>query len=145
MKELDDLSASFSQEFAQEALTKMLPPKLLYRFRAWMRKMRPKTHLEAKKFEQIVMDKIDEIYSMKTLAKNEYQASFYDSGVVKMDFGPDVPEKVKEAAMKWAKRRGLQPVEASLTKTAGATATVTYAAGQMSSAGICVKRMRWTA
>jgi|SRR5271166_6055944 len=143
---IDQLSAEFSQELAQEALVKMLPPKLLYRFRSWMRKMRPKGHLEAKKFEQIIMDKIDEIYSMKTLAKNEAQASFYDSGIVKMDFGPDVPEKVKDAAMKWAKRRGLMPVEATLNKTQGAANSVIYSSTKThDTSGICIKRMRWSA
>ena len=142
---IDELSAEFSETIAHEALVKMLPPKLLYRFRAWMRKLRPPAHMPSQKVEQIILDAIDDIYAMKTLAKNEAQASFYDSGIVKMDFGPDVPERVKEAAMKWAKRRGLQAVEASLNKKQGAFNSVIYASSSTAStSGVCVKRMRWT-
>lgn len=142
---IDTLSTQFTQELTSEALEKMLPPKLLYRFRAWMRKMRPENHVQAAKLKELIVNKIEEIYASKSLAKNEAQASFYDDGIVKMDFGPAVPDKVKKAAMAWAKRRGLNPVEATLTKSAGSAESIMYQGSVIPAEayGICLKRVRW--
>jgi hypothetical protein len=116
MKDIDQVSA----ELTEELLAKALPPKLLYRYRSWMRRMRPRT-------TQDVLS-LTEIQPIENLKKNEAQATFFDSGHIKIDFGPNVPEKVKKAALEWAKRKGLKAVESSLTKSATASQSVLYSA-----------------
>lgn len=145
IQDLDQIAAELTQELGTETLSKSLPPKIAYRFRAWMRKMHPKSTVEVKKMEQLLQSKLDEFYAMKTLAKNETMASVYDNGVVKLDFGAEVPEKIKKAAMAWARRRGLTATEATLAKSMGAPTSVTYAMGNPTGFSVCVKRIKWEA
>ena len=67
-------------------------------------------------------------FNVASLQKNELMATVFDSGAIKFDFGPDVPEEVKEAAMMWAKRRGLEATEASLNKSANSFNYVVFGA-----------------
>lgn len=145
MNDVDQISAELTQELGAETLSKAMPPKIAYRFRAWMRKMRPKSIGEVKKMEQLFQSKLDEFYAMQTLAKNETMASVFDNGTVKLDFGAEVPEKTKKAAMAWARRRGLTAIEATLAKSANAPTSVTYSSGDSDSFGICMKRIKWEA
>lgn len=50
------------------------------------------------------------------LSKSQANISFFENGAIQMDFGKSVPEKVKKAALEWAKRKGLKAVEATLAK-----------------------------
>ena len=142
---IDDLSVELSQEIALENLEKKLPPKLMYRYRRWMRRMHPQTgpyHFGV--VNQAMTQKMEDIEAGSDLAKNEAMASFYDNGIVKMDFGPDVDPKVKEAALKWAKRRGLNPVEASLNKGADSFQSAVFSVdAEPAEVGTCTKRLRW--
>ena len=144
--DIDELSTELSKEIAFERIEKALPPKLLYRWRNWMRRMRTQMPepVAAEKFEQAVNDKFDELVSIKTLAKNEAQASFYENGIVKMDFGSDIDPKVKEAAMRWAKKKGLKAIEANLQKSIGEPITVMFAADGSTQRGQLVKCLRWS-
>jgi hypothetical protein len=53
----------------------------------------------------------------KALSKSAYGVNLMDSGEMKMEFGPEVPELVKKRAMEWAKKRGLRVKESSLGKS----------------------------
>jgi hypothetical protein len=145
--DIDTLSAELTRELTFDSIEKGMPPKLAYRFQAWMRRMRSRPvvrNMGIGKFEQMVFEKFQELQDMQVLAKNEARASFYDSGVVKMDFGSDVNPKAKEAALKWAKRRGLTVSEASLVKSADSMSSYTFSNAQISdNVGTCVKRMKW--
>lgn len=146
MINIDDLSTELSKEIALENLEKKLPPKLLYRFRKWMRRMRPRagTVMPTEKFEQLVSSQFSEIEEVSNLAKNEAMASFYDNGIVKMDFGAEVNPKVREAALKWAKKKGLNAIEASLNKSSDKPSSFVFSSvEEFSEFGSCVKRLRW--
>ena len=145
--DIDTLSAELSHELMFESIEKSLPPKLAYRFQAWMRRMRRRPIVQQMgigKFEQIVTDKMKEIKSHQSLAKNEALASFYDTGIVKMDFGSDIDPKIKEAAIKWAKRRGLKVAEASLAKSEAGITSYTFATEYVGNEGSCLKQIKWT-
>lgn len=145
--DIDKVSLELTQEIALESIEKTLPPKLLYRFRRWMRQMRqtsPIANLPVGKFEQIVFEKFKEIQSSTALAKNEAAASFYDGGIIKMDFGSDIKASVKDAALRWAKKKGLKVVEMSLNKSADEVSTYKFAASDSASEGHCIKRVKWS-
>jgi hypothetical protein len=139
---IDDLSLELTREIALENVEKALPPKLLYRFRRWMRMHGgrvPSAHLQ-----HLVTEKFEEISNLANLQKNEAAVSMFDNGIVKMDFGSDVDPKVKDAALKWARRRGLTPVEASLNKSANIPQSFVFAADpDFAEYGRCKKRLRW--
>ncbi|HSV26693.1 MAG TPA: hypothetical protein VLH60_02265, partial [Sedimentisphaerales bacterium] len=121
------LALEIGQTFKAEPLRKYLPPSLAYRIRKWLQ--RTGTRATSKKqLAQLLTQKFEEYVAVSQLKKNEALASVYDGGVVKMDFGPEVDDKLRKAALQWAKKRGLKPVEASLKKSAGSTSYVLYAA-----------------
>ena len=99
-----------------------LPPKLRYRFKRFIQKL-VHTHGDQAAGPERVEKMAKEMTKMMQelmgtpLAKNESRFSTYDNGCVRLDFGEDVPDRVKKAAMNWAKSRGLSAVEASLTKS----------------------------
>lgn len=146
--DIDKVSLELSQEIALESIEKTLPPKLLYRFRRWMRQMRqtsPIAEMPVGKFEQIVFEKFKEIQAASdVLAKNEASAAFYDGGIIKMDFGSDIKSSVKEAALRWAKKKGLKVVEISLNKSTAAVSTYKFATSDESTQGKCIKKIKWT-
>lgn len=143
MVNIDEISAQLTRELCVEYLEKALPPKMLYRLRLSLKKLQPRSPVEAKKIEKILNTKLEDYYAIGTLQKNEAMASLYDNGLIKMDFGPNVSEKLKKAAMLWAKRRGLKPVEATLAKSSDAVYSVTFTPKTVSGFGICVKRIKW--
>lgn len=49
------------------------------------------------------------------------RTEFHENGMIKMEFDRNTPEHIKKAALKWAKKRGLKPVEASLNKSANSS------------------------
>ena len=53
-------------------------------------------------------------------------ATVYDSGAVRLEFGPEVSEELKQRAVKWAQKRGLKPVEASMAKSDGSRQSITF-------------------
>ena len=138
-RDIDTVSADLTQELTFASLEKTLPPKLLYRFRAWMKKFRPSPD-EVKEVQKAM----NFIESVKSLKKNESLASFYDDGHIRLDFGSDVSPKVKEAAMKWAKKRGLKASEASLDKSASAPSYVIMSTGQPISINTPLKSIKFS-
>jgi hypothetical protein len=145
--DIDSLSLEMAESMIEgEGLSKAIPPKLYYRLRAWLRHMHP-TNMPREELKQkvtaAIAEKMEELTALNQLKKNEFMASLYDSGTVKLDFGSDVPEEVKKAAMGWAKRKGLRPIEASLNKSAGTVNTMVYSSSENTLSGRCVKRLKW--
>jgi hypothetical protein len=68
---------------------------------------------------QMVHNKFERASALESLLKNEVMVAAFDDGDLRFDFGAKVPEKIKKAAIEWAKKRGLRPVEASLAKSVG--------------------------
>lgn len=104
-----------------------LPPKLRYRFRRFLQRLVSNPHVQQQNREQRVQKMAEEMAKMiqeetgTPLAKNEMRCSEYENGCIKLDFGSDVPDDIKKAAIQWAKKRGLSPVEASLSKSANSS------------------------
>ena len=122
MNELDKMAIELTKSFKKVSL----PPKLKYKVKKWLQSVSPQTPdkqmdrrrvMETAKTEltRALLHHID----ARPLAKNEIMASQYDNGALRFDFGSDVPDQVKHAAMVWAKKRGLNPVEASMNKNQG--------------------------
>lgn len=53
-------------------------------------------------------------------------ARVHSDGIVKLDFGAEVPQSIKKAAIDWAKRKGLKPIEANLSKSNSSISSVVY-------------------
>jgi hypothetical protein len=124
-----------------EKLSKVqLPPKLRYRIRAWIKKMRG-TGAQPIHVEQNLTRKFEEALALKSLKKNEVMASFYKNGALKLDFGGGVSEKAKQAAFEWAKKKGLKIAESSLAKSQGANSSVIFNTSNGSSE--CIGRAKW--
>ena len=123
--DVDSVSADLTQELALTPLEKKLPPKLLYRFRKWMKQFRG-PHAAQPQVQKSLAIAFDHMEAVKSLKKHEVMTSIYDTGAIRMDFGSDVDKKVKDAAMRWAKNRGLRATEASLDKATGSPSYVTY-------------------
>ena len=66
-------------------------------------------------------------YEIDILQKNEVAAYEYDNGLIHLDFGEEVPEDVKQAAIRWAKKRKLNIVEASLRKSISSRSSIVFA------------------
>jgi hypothetical protein len=127
-----------------------LPPKLKSKFHAWMK------HLMSTKINTLEPAKKHEIYQEfrdllvkrltenAPLAKNEIGVTTHKNGVVKMEFGADVPEDVKKAALSWAKRRGLSPVDMKLAKSQNSPASHMFASGLSTSPDAIIDQYRWS-
>lgn len=127
-KNIDDLALSIMREAAGQDLSKALPPRIAYRLRHWFQRQGRRVKMgDAKAVAAQVAQKMEAAMVLKELKKNQFMARVHDDGIVKMDFGADVPEQVRKAAMSWAKRRGLKPVEASLVKKENGPYSITYA------------------
>lgn len=135
--DLDQVALGLAQDLEKTAI----PPKVYNKLRLWLRKLRS-TRTGVK---DVVAQKAEDLAAFNSLAKNEVMASFYSSGIMKMDFGSEVSDSAKKAALRWAKRRGLKVVEASLAKSAGAPST--YVLGLTEDIvpyGPCLKRTKWS-
>ncbi len=104
-----------------------LPPKLKYRFRRFMQHLVHSSGPDSKagperveKMAAEMVKMINEELHGSPLAKNEARFSTYENGSVRLDFGSDVPDNVKKAAISWAKNRGLTAIEASMAKSMNA-------------------------
>lgn len=141
--DVDQLSLQLTEALrSREDLSKGIPPKLYYRLRSWLKRMRPENAALAGAGEAMTEKFETAIYAEK-LHKNEFAASVFEGGQVRLDFGADVPDTVKEAALRWAKRRGLRPVEASLQKSSTGSSSITFATGADSALGTCLRRVTY--
>lgn len=137
-----DLIKTMSEN--QKSIKKALPPKLQYRVRAWLRSLGIRGVPRAKA-KQFITQKFEEEVAVRSLAKNETMASFYEDKVVKFDFGAEVPDRVKKAALSWAKKRGLKAVEASLSKSTSSSGQLVVAPNDTSVdlMAKCLRRIRF--
>jgi hypothetical protein len=88
--------------------------------------------------------KILQATDVESLGKNEIMASSFSDGSIKLDFGSEVPEKVKAAAMVWAKKRGLSPVESSLAKSISTTSSVMFVLENRAKDSVCTNKTKWS-
>lgn len=145
--DIDSLSAELTRELSLTPLEKALPPKLRYRFYKWLKQHGSHgPHLAQQKVQHAVEKAYNHVEAVKELRKNEVMTSLYDNGFIRMDFGGDVDPKVKDAAMKWAKRRGLKASEASVNKSNAphAPSYVMFSDGTAQSHGICIKYSKYS-
>lgn len=119
MNDLDKMALELSKSFRSVAL----PPKLRYKVKKWLKSISaqaPDKQMDRRRVMQTAKSELTEALlrhiNVKPLAKNELMASKYDNGAIRFDFGAEVPDNIKRAAMSWAKKRGLNPVEASMQK-----------------------------
>lgn len=134
-KDIDDLTLQIAGQSVADDLRKALPPRIAYRLRHWLRQQGRAGRLkDPRRVVQQVTQKMEQVLSVKSLKKNQFMARVHGDGIVKMDFGAEVPEHVRKAAMSWAKRRGLKPIESSLAKSQSSTFSVTYASTNRSKA-----------
>ena len=130
-----------------------LPPKLRYKLKKWLKSLRSAEtgvkQSDQRHLMQVVKNEIIAAVKDKMetdeLAKNEVMASAFNDGSVKMDFGSDVPDEIKKAALKWAKDRGLKPTEASLAKNLQSATSVLFGRSNKTPATslVCEKRRKW--
>jgi hypothetical protein len=147
MIDVDSFSTELTQELAFSPLEKMLPPRLRYRYYKWLkqfRNMQTPGRVPVKEVHKSVNRAFEHISALKELKKNEVMTSFYDNGAIRMDFGGDVDQKVKDAAMRWAKKKGLRASEASLDKSDGSPSYTVYSTEGQSAKGICVKYAKYS-
>lgn len=144
--DIDQAALELATSDNLDNMFKALPPKLAYRFRRWAQQHQRHPKVAPKRIAQVLAQKIEEAQALQSLAKNEVMTSVYDNGLVKLDFGAAVPEAIKKAAMAWAKRKGLKPIEASLNKSQNSPESLVLSTGDVDSLECqCVKRSRWAA
>lgn len=120
-RDLDEITLSVATSMAAEPIFKGLDPKIRFKLYKWLYK---DSAPEMK--TNMLIQKMEELMSTQKLEKNESMFTFYNNGAVKMDFGPNVSDKVKKAAMDWAKRKGLNAVEIPLKKSANSPYTIIF-------------------
>ena len=148
-KDINQLSIEIAKATTLEELTKAMPPRLAARFRAWMRSLHPGTRANPSMMNRVrrmMTQKMEELIRSKTLQKNEAMVSAYNNGMVRMDFGSDVSEDVKKAAMAWAKKRGLKAIEASLQKSETSSGYAIFAPNKEITVDEvkCLETKKWT-
>jgi hypothetical protein len=141
---IDEATLAMAKAF-NSPLEKTLPPKLAYRLRQWFKKLSQTTNLKDPQIQKTVLDaiieKAEELNFISDLKKNEVAASVYANGSIKMIFGEKVSPKTKAQAMAWAKKRGLDPVEATLNKSEDTKEEVVFGDLNLSK---CLKRIRFS-
>lgn len=142
----DSLSASLTRELAFSPLEKALPPKLRYRFYKWLKQFgrHASAAPKAPQVKQVVEKAYNHMKAIKELKKNEVMTSLYDNGFVRMDFGGDIDKKVKDAAMGWAKKRGLKATEASINKADGTSSHIIFGGDSKEPKGVCLKYAKYS-
>lgn len=133
-KSFDTISLNIMSDQLAADLHKALPPRIEAKLRSWFRRQGARLRFKgvkdktdwADQVASAITQKMEEALSVQSLQKNQMMARVHDNGVVKLDFGADVPDSIKKAAIGWAKRKGLKPIEASLAKSKNSTYSVTY-------------------
>lgn len=131
MKDIDKLTQKIFEDQLEVAnLAKAMPPKLRYALRRWVEKYSTKSPQTVPKMKEMLTAKFEEKRDLETLAKSSVMVSTFDNGGIRMDFGSNVPEKTRKAAMEWAKKRGLKAVEESMAKSNDGTSTTSVVFNQ---------------
>lgn len=76
----------------------------------------------------MVVDRSEQDSWVGSLRKSQVGVTVHDNGSLRLDFPGDLPENVKDMAMRWAKKRGLKPIEASLAKNVGGRSHAVFVA-----------------
>lgn len=117
--DIDEMSTELTKELEMSSLEKALPPKLKYRYYQWLNRLKQQNpNVSQNAIQHAVEKAMKDLEMIKTLKKHQAAASFFDDGTVRLDFGAKVDEKVKKAALDWARRRGLKTLEESVKKSA---------------------------
>ena len=148
-KDINQLAVEIAKATTIEELTKAMPPRLAAKFRSWMRSLHPGNRANPSMMNRIrrmMTQKMEELIRSKSLRKNEAMVSAYNNGMVRMDFGSEVSDDVKKAAMAWAKKRGLKAVEASLQKSENSSGYAIFAPEkEIQVAEVrCLESKKWT-
>jgi len=148
MNDINDLTVELAKAFN---VSKM-PPKLKYRFQKWLQgiqrpqPVRPEARSRmtaAVKAEMV--NQILERTGGSDLKKNEMMASAFDNGSVQFDFGSEIPDEIRKAAIFWAKKRGLNVVESSLSKSSEVVESILMASKSLkNNTKKCVNRLKWS-
>jgi hypothetical protein len=118
-----------------------LPPKIKYRIRKWIETMRhAKPNMSNKDLAGNIVKKFEEALAIKELKKNQVMASMYKSGGMRLDFGMNVSEKAKKAALEWAKKKGLQIETSELAKSVAKSNKLEFGDCRTDE---CIKRVIW--
>jgi hypothetical protein len=126
-KNIDELTVEIMEGEVGDSLDKAMSPRIANKLKYWFHKQGRRVRIWGQQNTgQMVAQKIEEAMALKELRKNQFMARVHSDGVVKMDFGSEIPQSIKKAAMDWAKRKGLKPVEASLAKADSSSSSVTY-------------------
>lgn len=144
--DIDSLSAEMSHDLAFSKLEKALPPKLRYRFYKWLKQhgQHAKVPVAPDAVKAVVQKAYNHIKDIRELKKNEVMTSIYGNGFIRMDFGGDIDTKVKDAAMSWAKKRGLKAMEASVSKSAGANSHIIFGKDTPEPKGVPLKYVKYS-
>lgn len=144
--DVDTLSAELSHDLAFSRLEKALPPKLRYRFYKWLKQhgQHAKVPVAPEQVKAVVQKAYNHVKDIRELKKNEVMTSIYDNGCIRMDFGGDIDKKVKDAAMSWAKKRGLKAMEASVSKSAGANSHIIFSKNAPGPKGVPLKYVKYS-
>jgi hypothetical protein len=116
-----------------------MPPKLRYRIRRWLQQMKS-TNVSPQQAQQIITQKFEEAVALKTLQKNQVMATLYKNNALRLDFGSNVSEKAKKAALDWAKKKGLKIETTELAKSLDKSNKLIFGDASMSE---CIKRIVW--
>jgi hypothetical protein len=137
---IDEMSTELTQEMQMSALEKALPPKLRYRYYKWIKSLKNRVpQLSQQQINTVVQKAIEDMKNFKELKKHQASASFFDDGTVRLDFGPQVAEKVKKAALDWARRRGLKILEESVNKSKDAYSYSVFGKTAVSDDAVLIK------
>lgn len=138
--DIDEMSVELSKEMQMDPLEKTLPPKIRYRYYKWLKRFSGNNpHISQSSIQAAVHKAMQDLESIKSLKKHQAAASFFDDGTVRLDFGAKVDEKVKKAALDWARRRGLKTIEESINKSADANSYKVFAKDSVSEDALLVK------
>jgi hypothetical protein len=108
---------------AYQTLEKALPPKLAYRLRSWLRRYHQPVRPQ---LAQLVSDRAQQDSWARGLHKSQVGVTLHDNGSFRFDFPKDLPQGIRDLALRWAKKRGLNPIEASLAKSDGAASHAVF-------------------
>lgn len=144
--DIDSLSAELSHDLAFSKLEKALPPKLRYRFYKWLKQhgSHAKAPVAPEQVKAVVQKAMNHMKDVRDLKKNEVMTSVYGNGMIRMDFGGDISKGVKDAAMSWAKKRGLKAMEASVSKSAGSNSHVIFGKDTPEPKGVPLKYVKYS-
>lgn len=144
-KPLEKITQSMKSPLLAKEITNYLKRAHVARkLRGAKTKANMRQNLTPQQIAQQFVDKAEEVYTLKSLAKNDTMVSMYKSGSIRLDFGSDVPDKIKKAALKWAERRGLNPVEASMNKSSKPAPSYFVYNQEYDLVDECLKRFKWT-